>query len=347
MVVAGHAEAVAVAQDPMRYSSAVSRFMQLPNGLDGEAHTAMRGLLDRYLNVSVVEKLEATFRGVARELLKSFPGSSTVDAVSELGEVYAVRAMLAWLGWPQELEPRLLAWVQENSAATRSGELERTAAVAAEFDAIIGDVITPRVDNPGEDVTSALVHDTSLGRRLEGEEVVSILRNWTAGDLGSMARCIGVIVARLCDDTTLQDRLRQGVKEVEFTSIADEILRIDDPFVSNRRITTCPVKLGDLELPAGQRVRIHWTAANRDPRAFPEPDTFAPEANAERNLVWGTGPHECPGKPLSMVELRAFFEELLTQFKLERPEQGTAAAPQREEFPVGGWARLPVVLTRL
>lgn len=340
VVVAGHDLAREVAEDPQRYSSAVSRFMQLPNGLDGEEHAKVRAMIERYLDAPAVEHLEPTFRELAREIVRDAAAQDSVDAVGDIGAQYAVRAMTAWLGWPESVDDELVAWVADNNAATRSGELERTAAVAERFDDIIRSVVEPLRENPDDSVTSRLVQDESLGRPLEFEEVVSVLRNWTAGDLSSMAYCIGVIVDALIERPELKDRLAQGVSRAEFTAIVDDILRADSPFVSNRRVTTCPVSLDGVELPEGQKVRIHWTAANRDPETFPDVDGFDPDANAKDNLVWGAGPHACPGKELSVIELQAFTEELCAAADLSRAGDG-----EREVHPVGGWASLPVRLT--
>lgn len=340
VVVTGHDLAREVAETPEKFSSAVSRFMQLPNGLDGEAHTKVRTMIERYLDAPAVEHLEPAFREISRAIISDAAREGTVDAVGDVGAQFAVRAMTAWLGWPAEVNEELVAWVADNNAATRSGQLERTAAVAERFDDIIRSVVAPLQENPDDSVTSRLVQDDSLGRPLEFEEVVSILRNWTAGDLSSMAYCIGVIVEALIQHPELKERLGQGVSRVEFTAIADEILRADSPFVSNRRATTCPVSLDGVELPEGQKVRIHWTAANRDPDTFGDVDGFDPEANAPQNLVWGAGPHACPGKDLSVIELQAFTEELCAAVELSRAGDG-----EREIHPVGGWASLPVRLT--
>lgn len=340
IVVTGNALARDVAEDPQRFSSGVSRFLQLPNGLDGEEHTKVRSLIDAYLAPDQVDHLEPEFRRIARELAADAAARGTVDSVNDLGAQYAVRAMTTWLGWPAELDDTLVAWVADNNAATRSGELARTAEVAERFDAIIRSVVEPLQEHPDDSVTSRLVHDDSLGRRLEFDEVVSVLRNWTAGDLSSMAYCTGVVLDALIEHPELQDRLRQGVSRREFGAIADEILRADSPFVSNRRVTTCPVQLDGVDLPEGQRVRIHWTAANRDPDAFADADGFDPDANASGNLVWGAGPHACPGRALSIVELQALTEELLAVAELSRAGEG-----ERETHPVGGWASLPVRLT--
>lgn len=340
VVVTGHDLAREVAETPEKFSSAVSRFMQLPNGLDGEERAKVRTMIERYLDAPAVEGLEPAFREIARAIIADAAKEGMVDAVGDVGAQFAVRAMTAWLGWPAEVNEELVAWVADNNAATRSGQLERTAAVAERFDDIIRSVVAPLQENPDDSVTSRLIYDDSLGRPLEFEEVVSILRNWTAGDLSSMAYCIGVIVEALIQHPELKERLGQGVSRAEFTAIADEILRADSPFVSNRRITTCPVSLDGVELPEGQKVRIHWTAANRDPETFDDVDGFDPEANAPQNLVWGAGPHACPGKDLSVIELQAFTEELCAAVELSRAGDG-----EREIHPVGGWASLPVRLT--
>ena len=134
------------------------------------------------------------------------------------------------------------------------------------------------------------------GRRLSDAEIVSVLRNWTGGDLGSIAQCVGVLVHHLAAHPQLQDRLRADVADAELDAVLDEILRIDDPFVSNRRVTTCPLTIAGVALPAAARVKLNWTSANRDEAVFGDPNALDPRANAERNLVYGIGRHACPGR---------------------------------------------------
>lgn len=165
VVVAGHDLAREVAENPEHYSSAVSRFMQLPNGLDGEQHAKVRAMIERYLDAPAVEGLEPVLREIAREIINDALAHGTADAVGDLGTQYAVRAMTAWLGWPSAVNDELVVWVADNNAATRSGQLERTAEVARRFDDIIRSVVEPLRENPDDSVTSRLVHDESLGLR--------------------------------------------------------------------------------------------------------------------------------------------------------------------------------------
>lgn len=348
-----HTDVVAAACDPQVFSSAVSAHLQLPNGLDGSAHTAVRRLVDRYLTPERVADLEPHVRATARELcaglaagIQKRPAVLRCDAVGDIGAVFAVRAQIRWLGWSETQEERLLAWMEENRRATRSGSPEETAAVAADFDSIILTEIRPRrAAGAGvpADVTTELIHDTELGRPLRDEEIVSVLRNWTGGDLGSLALSTGVVVEFLAAHPEIQTQLRGGVPEAEFDAILDEILRIDDPFVSNRRVTTCPVKLGDADLPVGARVVLDWTSANRDEELFADPDAFDPAGNSSANLVYGTGPHVCPGRALATMALRVIVSELLAHFS--EIALVHEAAPVRSQAPTGGYSAVPVVLT--
>ncbi|WP_422117656.1 cytochrome P450 [Brachybacterium sp. UNK5269] len=180
----------------------------------------------------------------------------------------------------------------------------------------------------------------STERPLQEAELVSILRNVTGGDLGSLALCAGVVLSAVAGAPALAERLRTG-SDREAAAIVDELLRIDSPFVSNRRVATCPVTLAGQEIGAGERVVLHWTSANRDERCFGDPERRDPEGHAAANLVYGIGRHVCPGRPLATLELVVMVQEVLRAADLHAaPTRG-----EREVDPVGGWAQAPVVLT--
>lgn len=365
-----HADVIAAANDPETFSSRVSAHLNVPNGMDGEEHARFRTLIDRYFTPERVAHLEPRFRRIAAELIAALPADGPVEAVGEVGARFAVRAQSAWLGWPAELEDTLLGWMAENREATRSGDYDRTAAVARRFDEIIHSVIDARRAAGGgvgsaapktttgaapepnravtltpADLTDELLTDRVCGRPLTDEEIVSILRNWTAGDLGSIAACIGVVIHHLAVDRALQDRWRRAhPARPEIEAGIDEMLRIDDPFTFNRRVATRDTEIGGRGVSAGDRIKLDWTAANRDPRVVGNPDAYRPAANAPHNLVYGVGPHACPGRGLATLELRLVVEELLSatgSFELT-----SADPPARELPPYGGYRTVPIWITR-
>lgn len=335
-----HDDVVRAATDPTTFSSAVSRYLQVPNGLDGAEHTAMRKALDPFLSTEALASLQQPLENLAHEWAYSLPVK--VDAVT-IGAQFAVRAQSLWLGWPSELEPELITWVERNHDAARSPDHAERVAVAAQFDAIITRLLAKRRDEDApNDLTTQLLHTKVDGRTLTDAEVTSVLRNWTGGDLGSIALCIGVLAYTLATHVNLQRRLRAGVSDAEFNGVIDEILRADNPFTSNRRITTCPVHIGGTDIPAGAKVKLHWTSANRDAAVFGDPDQLDFDRDPSTNLVYGIGPHACPGRALSTMELRIAMRALLasTHWIELDPEQ----PPVREVSPVGGWSSVPLQL---
>ena len=140
LVLLRHADVVAAALDDKRFSSQVSRFLQVPNGLDGAEHEHFRALIDGYLSKEALMDYVPVFDKVATELMSELPKGKMLNAVDDIGAVFAVRAQCAWLGWPTELEPRLLQWMRDNHSATRSKDNVKMAQVAQDFDDIIRSV---------------------------------------------------------------------------------------------------------------------------------------------------------------------------------------------------------------
>lgn len=338
-----HADVTAAALDHQRFSSNVSRFLQIPNGLDGEEHTLYRKIIEQYLSREALTPFVPVFEQIAKDLMVELPKDTTIDAVNDIGALFAVRAQCAWLGWPAELEPQLLTWMAANHAATRSGDHDKMAQVAQTFDDIIQSVIGPRratPDSAANDVTTQLCRDTVNGRLLNETELVSILRNWTGGDLGSIALCIGVLVAHLAHNPSSAEYLRQA-NDADFEAYMNEVLRLDNPFISNRRVTTCPVHIGGQDIPAGAKVKLNWTSANRDESVFTDKQ-FKPAEHAANNLVYGIGKHVCPGELLSTWQLRIALQALLSAVQSITPDPNQPM--EREVAPVGGYHKVPVVL---
>lgn len=134
----------------------------------------------------------------------------------------------------------------------------------------------------------------------------------------------------------------EGLHADELDGAVDEMLRINDPFPSNRRMVTTATQLGGYTFPAGTPVAINWAAANRDERVFGDPDAYRPEENRPANIVYGAGPHLCPGRLLSTLQIRGAMAALLratTEISLD-PDQ----EPVRQPFPSRGFDSVPVLL---
>ena len=91
----------------------------------------------------------------------------------------------------------------------------------------------------------------------------------------------------------------------------DESLRWDSPSRMAGRITTREVQIEDYTVPAGQRVGLMFAAANRDPRAWENPDRYDIGRDLKKQVGWGYGVHACVGRVLAQMEAHVLLSELV------------------------------------
>lgn len=346
-----HADVVAIVTDHDTFSSAVSKYPAVPNGFDPPRHGPYRHLVDRYFTTEHMDAFEPVCRDLARDLVSRIPRGHDIEFIAQFALEYALQAQRAWLGWPEYTVDALRHWTARNHRATLHREREELDAVAAEFDVTVRRVLddlraeTAATGAGANDVTSQLMREQVNGVPLTDEEIVSILRNWTVGELGTMSASVGILVAYLAEHPELQDELRKNPATLD--AAADEILRMHSPLIANRRVTTRDVTLGGRTINAGERVNVNWASANRDERVFGDPDEYRPHENAKNNLLYGRGIHDCPGAPLARLELRIVLEELLaatTSIAHPRDVVHGTQAHDYAAYPASGYRTLPIVL---
>ena len=89
------------------------------------------------------------------------------------------------------------------------------------------------------------------------------------------------------------------------------MLRWWTPVMHFRRTATADTRLSDVDIRAGDKVVVWFSAANRDPDVFEDPDTFDITRTPNDHLTFGHGPHFCLGAHLARVQLRAMFGAVL------------------------------------
>ena len=59
-----------------------------------------------------------------------------------------------------------------------------------------------------DDITTSLLRQQVWARALRDEEIVSVLRNWTVGEIGTISAAVGILAHHISEHADLQQRLR-------------------------------------------------------------------------------------------------------------------------------------------
>lgn len=88
---------------------------------------------------------------------------------------------------------------------------------------------------------------------------------------------------------------RSALSDPSYRELAiEEALRLATPTPFTVRQASEAVVIGDQPVAKDALIWMWWSAGNRDPDAFPEPERFRP-GRSERGLPFGIGAHSCVG----------------------------------------------------
>lgn len=336
-----HEDVRRVLLDHETFSSAVSAHPSVPNGMDPPLHTVYRRIIEPYFSPARMAAFEPVCREVAATLVDAAATHGHIELMADLARPFAVRVQCTFLGWPATLHEPLIHWIDANRQATAAQDRPALALLARAFEGFIDEMLQARIQRgagPDDDITASLMHETVDGRVLTHDEIASILRNWTAGEIGTIAAAVAIVGEFLATHPDVQAQLR--AQPALLPDAIDEILRIHGPLVANRRVTLRPVTIDGRAIGVGERLSLNWIAANRDGAVFKDPDTFSLDRDPDKNLLYGLGVHVCPGAPLARMELQIVIDEWLRRTASVEPARGQS--PVHATYPASGFSAVPL-----
>jgi hydroxylation protein CepL len=198
------------------------------------------------------------------------------------------------------------------------------------------ELIAERESSPGDDLVSALLADG----RLTTEDVLINCDNVLIGGNETTRHAITGAFHILQAFPEALGTLRENPGLLD--QAVEEVVRWTSPAMHVLRVATEDCTIGDRAFDKGSPVVAWLSAANRDPRRFPEPHAFRPDRHPNRHLGFGNGPHHCLGAALARIELRALLAQLSRDVRAVRLE----GDPQwmRSNL-VQGYGSLPVSIS--
>jgi cytochrome P450 len=320
-----HADVVAAFRDSDRFSSrdgvSIDPAGSGPNAyktmsflaMDQPRHGRMRKLVSAGFTPRRVALLEGRVREITGEHLHAVLERGAFDFIEDLAGKVPMDVISELLGVPlaDRSELRRLADVVIHR---EEGVLDVPPAASEAALALVSyylDLVADRRRAPYDDLTSALLDVELDGERLTDDEVVGVLFLMVVAGNETTTKLLGH--AWYWAWRNPDERRKPFADPVRVADWVEETLRYDASTQILARTAATDIEMYDGVIPEGDRVLLLLGAANRDPRAFPDPDRFDLDRDTSALISFGSGRHYCLGAALARLEARIVLGELVAR----------------------------------
>ncbi|OBG28315.1 cytochrome [Mycobacterium sp. 852002-51057_SCH5723018] len=311
---------------------------------DPPDHTRLRKLVANAFTARSVQKMRPDIVRIADELLERIAATAADGGVVDLMQSYAVqlplRVISELLGVPSEDRSQFRMHVEPLLTSTNPDEL--SAAENALVD-LLARLVDAKRRLPADDLLSALVQSSDADDRLSADEVVSTAFLLILAGYETTVNLIGNGVLALLRNPSQLTAVRAD--SALLPRAVEEFLRFESPLnMATQRFTTEAVRVGDVEIPAGEPVLVALLAANHDDRKFDDPDRLDVTRTPNPHIAFGHGIHHCLGAPLARFEGEIAIGRLLSRFERINLDDNVSLQ-YRSSTLMRGLAALPVHLS--
>jgi cytochrome P450 len=342
--------------DPARFSSAHTTVLEMMSAepsefeqslmifMDPPQHTRYRKLVARAFTPRHMSALESRVRDLAAGFLDPFVDTGAFDYVVDFGSRLPVMVISALLGAPREDEPQLREWSDEMLHIEPGEMLGRRATdirdrVHDYWQALFDDRRKqPRDDIMSELMATELDEGDGSSRHLTDDELHAFCGLLSAAGNETVARFLGWAATGL--EQYPDERRALADNPALIPNAVEEILRWEAPSPIQGRWTTADVPLHDTVIPRNSKVALLTGAANRDHRAFDEPNRIDVTRKIPRHVAFGYGIHFCLGAALARLEGRIALEETLRRFPTWTVDRANCEMVHTST--VRGYAKVPI-----
>jgi cytochrome P450 len=306
---------------------------------DPPAHDAIRAVLSEQVSPRAIAGLRQDVARAVDGIVDGVVRSGSFDGVTGLAQQIPLRIVGDLLGLPEEGRDQLIPGADaiNMSFGPFTPRMQELMPVFVSYLEWIESIFTRETLRPG--TWGAAILDAVDDGRLDQHAGLLQMNAFLVAGFDTTANAVAALLRLFADQPEVWDALQADPALAG--PVFEETLRLWPPVKGFFRVTTRDVQFGDVVIPAGARVLLHFAAANRDERQYPEPDVFQISRNPVDHLSFGYGVHGCAGQALARLEARSLMEALLR--RVDRFEL-TGEPAQRDHPIICGLATLPMAV---
>jgi cytochrome P450 len=322
-----HADVAAAFKDYESFSSArgcdlsMVRTGEVPQKsiifMDPPDHRHMRSLLNKAFTPRAIQsQRETVIELVEHYLSKADPDH--FDVVQDFSGPFPVEVITRMAGVPEEFRQQVRHWI-DTSLQRDPGQIDLSEAnMQANIDSAVYyyGLVQERRENPQDDMINRLIAAEVPGengelRKLDDIEITGFLTLLGGAGAETVTKLVGSAVVEFARHPEQWQKLLDDRSKIP--DAVEELLRYVGPVQYNVRYSIKDVELPSGIVPANKPVFLMGAAANRDPRAFEDAETFdiTRDRSQAQNLGLGYGIHSCLGAALARMESAIALERLV------------------------------------
>jgi len=331
----------------------IQNFLALTSNMmvdtDPPEHTRLRKLGKQGFTTRAIESWRSIIQNTTDRLLDRVQNQGGMDVVSDLGVPLPGFIITEIFGVPETDRANMLEWARDlttffgaagGSTIEMEGLARKADKAAAQFSAVIRQLIEQRRRQPGTDMISLLsVAYQEQGFNLE-ELPFLCMDILNAGLLTTTDLIANGVNALLCHPDQLQ-KLKKNPTLIN--TAVEEMIRFDTSVPFLPRIAKQDLTIGGKNITAGSIIALGFGAANHDPEKFEEPEVFDITRTPNEHLGFSSGIHFCLGAVLARMELTICLTTLLRRLPNLCFDPDKQAIPTKHSILVlKGFDSLPV-----
>lgn len=355
-----HADVAAALKDYESFSSArgcdlsMVRTGEVPSRsiifMDPPDHRHMRSLLNKAFTPRAIQSQRDTVVELVEHYLSKVDPDN-FDVVQDFSGPFPVEVITRMAGVPEDFRQQVRHWI-DTSLERKPGQIELSETnMKANIDSAMYyySLVQERRQNPQNDMISRLIaaevpDDQGNLRKLDDIEITGFTTLLGGAGAETVTKLVGSAVVEFARHPEQWQMLLDDRSKVP--DAVEELLRYVGPVQYNVRYTLKEAHLPSGTVPAHKPVFLMKAAANRDPRAFDNAETFdiTRDKAQSQNLGLGYGIHSCLGAALARLETTVALEHLLDF--MPRYEVDFAGLQRVTMQNVAGYHNVPVKVLR-
>ena len=288
--------------------------------MDDPRHAKQRRIVSASFTPGMLKKIDEDVAVAARELIDEIAEKGECDFVTDIAAPFPLKIICDMMGIPRsqyqyvfERSNIILGAGDPDYVDENANVMIEQLTAGGELAALMGELRTARLENPTNDLVSALVNTRVDGESLSGPDLASFFILLVVAGNETTRNAISHGLKALTDNPEERERWRNDFEGVAPTAV-EEIVRWASPVIHFRRSVLADTEIGGQKIKAGEKVVLRNNSANRDEEVFEDPFRFNVTRTPNEHVGFGgPGPHFCLGANLARREIKAIFGELFTR----------------------------------